>query len=275
MAAVQPTGVESIYSGLLAPLPSLYIMQTKRGCIQELMGCDAKSEFLIATKEDQKAVQFYGLEESSFMMRLCCKNQRPLTMNIHKGENGEGPKMLKFDRPYRCMPAACKPCCQQEINVSDAATGSVVGSAKEGSCYICPTPYYQIKDGSGTTQFELQQPVCCGGLMVNIFAEGLCNCKIPFYLYPPGKRAEADIKGKVIKEWGGLVAEMFTSADKFSVEFPTDATPETKAAIWAGVMLVDYNHFEGGTDQSDSGGMGVMGGMLGAAPAPETEMMDR
>ena len=28
-------------------------------------------------------------------------------------------------------------------------------------------------------KYELQQPTCCGGLCINFFAEGLCNCKIP------------------------------------------------------------------------------------------------
>jgi hypothetical protein len=35
--------------------------------------------------------------------------------------------------------------------------------------------------------------------------------------------------GKIVKEWGGLGTELFTSADKFSVEFPAGATAADKA----------------------------------------------
>lgn len=260
---------------------SIFIKQTKKGCIQELMGCEATNEFkLFPTKDDAKsddAMVMYSLEESSFLVRCCCQNNRSFTQTVWLGnKEAKADVVLKMERPLAC---AMQPCCccssppfMQTMNMMNA-DDTKLGS-NEIPCFVC-VPAIKVKNADGAIDYSVQMPTCMGGMCVNVCAEGLCNCKIPFYLYPPGKRAEADIKGKVIKEWGGLVAEMFTSADKFSVEFPTDATPETKAAIWAGVMLVDYNHFEGGTDQSDSGGMGVMGGMLGAAPAPETEMMDR
>jgi len=267
MAAVAPssgTGPGGLYQTELGPLASLYVMQTKRGCFQELMGCDAKSEFLISTKEDQKTVLFYALEESSFCIRLICKASRPLKMTIYKGGKGDmSTPMLVLDRPYRFPLGQCKCCCYQEISVS-TPENIKIGSAKE-TMYFCPIPSFMILDGSGGKKYELSMPVCCGGMCVNVCAEGCCNCKIPFYIYAPGGRqgGEEAVKGKIIKEWGGLATELFTSADKFSVEFPKDATPEDKAALLAGVMLVDYNFFEGGKDKNNGGA------------APEAETMER
>jgi len=259
MDAVLPNdaghGVES-----LAALKTLLIMQTRKGCLQEMMGCDATSEFNIATKEAPNDIKYYAIEQSSFCIRLCCKASRPLTMTVHVGTSAAGPVLLKMDRPFRCPLGQCKCCCGQEMRVANAG-GQPLGKAVEGF-YVCPTPFFQIKDASGATQYEVQQPTCCFGSCVNVCAEGCCNCKIPFYVYPPGNREDPGV-GKVIKEWGGLATEMFSSADKFSVEFPPDASPEVKAAIWGAVMLVDYNFFEGGKESPTIG-----------AP-PSAEAMDR
>ena len=187
-------------------------------------------------------------------------------MKIHSGPDATSPLMLKFERPFRCTLAPCKCCCQQEIWAKDPATGAVLGGGKEG-CWMCAAPFFHILDASMTPQYEIQQPTCCCGICVNFCAEGCCNCKVPFYIFPPGKRDSGADVGKVIKEWGGLASEIFTSADKFSVTFPPDSTPEMKAAIWAAVMLIDYNFFEGGKEAA-----------IGAPPtpeAPEIQLIDR
>ena len=248
----------STYANALAPHGSLYIKQTRKGCLQELLGCDANSEFKIATKEDPKTDLFYAIEETNFCIRLVCKNQRPLTMSVHNGPDASAPVMLTIDRPFRCPYGSCKCCCFQEISVKDAATGTKLGGAKE-KFYCCPVPLFQVLEGDKAL-YDLQMPTCCGGFCVNVCKEGLCNCKIPFYLYEPGKR-DAEL-GSIIKEWGGLGAELFTTADKFSVTFPEGATPETKAAIWSAVMLLDYNFFE------------KRGGVAGGG-APKNEEMER
>ena len=52
------------------------------------MGCEATTEFDISTLEDRKTNIMYALEESSFCIRLCCKNIRPWKMMLStaKGE---------------------------------------------------------------------------------------------------------------------------------------------------------------------------------------------
>ena len=39
---------------------NLFIKQTRRGCLQECMGCEAKTEFNIATMEDTKLNKLYA-----------------------------------------------------------------------------------------------------------------------------------------------------------------------------------------------------------------------
>ena len=55
----------------------IFVKQTKKGCIQELLGCEAKNEFLIYNNGDEAKNSDvseigYSLEESSCCMRFCC-----------------------------------------------------------------------------------------------------------------------------------------------------------------------------------------------------------
>ena len=86
-AAVGISGPEFI----LAPHQALLVKQTMRGCLQECMGCEAKSEFKISPmdwgylesggllKEGAmtQADILYALEQSGFCVRLCWRDGRP------------------------------------------------------------------------------------------------------------------------------------------------------------------------------------------------------
>ena len=201
------------------------------------MGCDATSEFKIATLENPGTQVFYALEESSFCIRLFCKASRPLTMTVYEGENKEGKPVMKLDRPFRMAMGNCKCCCYQEIFALDAEGGKV-GGVKE-QMYMCPVPRFDIYDNTGN-KFFISQPTCCGGFCVNCMAKGCCNCKIPFYIFAPGQdpTKHEEAKGEIVKEWGGLATEMLTSADKFSVKFPEGASDAEKAGLFAAVMMI-------------------------------------
>lgn len=55
-------------------------------------------------------------------------------------------------------------------------------------------------------------------MCVNICAEGLCNCRIPFYVFPPtGGTTKEEKIGFITKIWAGMTSEVFTDAAKFEV----------------------------------------------------------
>ena len=61
-------------------------------------------------------------------------------------------------------------------------------------------------------------PTCMGGMLPNLCAEGLCNCRVPFYVFPPtGGTTKDDKIGFITKIWAGLGTELFTDAAKFEV----------------------------------------------------------
>lgn len=73
-------------------------------------------------------------------------------------------------------------------------------------------------------------PTCLGGMVVNVCAEGLCNCRIPFYVFPPTGGTSKDEKiGFVTKIWAGLGTELFTDAAKFEVS--TSGKPSLQRSL--------------------------------------------
>jgi hypothetical protein len=230
-------------SGVLAPHPNLFVKQTKRGCLQELMGCEAKTEFQIATMDQKDFNLFYVLEQTSCMNRFVCGGNRPWEMIMSTGGAGGGPLVAKFVRPFKCPAGTCKICCHQEVQVKDA-NGSDLGLVKE-QCYYF-VPMFDIKRPDMSVEYRLGPPTCLGGTCVNVCAEGCCNCRIPFYVFPPTGGSDTGSKiGSMTKIWGGLGTELFTDADKFEVTFPNDATPDGKLRLLGSLFLLNQIFFEG------------------------------
>jgi hypothetical protein len=178
--------------GHLASLPTLMIKQTRRGCIQELFGCEAKNEFNIATIEQPNVNFMYSLEESSCCCRFICKNRRSMQQHVWMGNNaggGDAFKVMSAKKDFTCGLAPCQCCCNPYLDLLDGANAPL-GKIKVPM--FCNIPQYNIYDENGQQEYEMHQPTCCGGLCVDLNAEGFCNCKIPYYIYTPG---QAD-KGK-------------------------------------------------------------------------------
>ncbi len=83
-----------------------------------------------------------------------------------------------------------------------------------------------------------------GGMCVDCMAEGLCNCKIPFYVYKPGKCEKGEEVGKIVKVWGGLGREMLTDAAQFELSFPPGIDTQAKARLLGSTIFVNMLFFE-------------------------------
>jgi len=234
---------------------SIFIKQTKKGCIQELMGCEATNEFkLFPTKDDAKsddAMVMYSLEESSFLVRCCCQNNRSFTQTVWLGnKEAKADVVLKMERPLAC---AMQPCCccssppfMQTMNMMNA-DDTKLGS-NEIPCFVC-VPAIKVKNADGAIDYSVQMPTCMGGMCVNVCAEGLCNCKIPFYIYKEGvPPVDGNQVGKIIKMWRGMGTEVFSDAASFNVEFPADADAAGKARLVGTTFYINMLFFEKGGD---------------------------
>ena len=84
-------------------------------------------------------------------------------------------------------------------------------------------------------------------MCVDCMAEGCCNCKIPFYIYPPGSSTETGKEvGKIVKLWRGVGTDIFTDAASFNVQFPPGIDEVGKARILGTTFFINMLFFEKG-----------------------------
>lgn len=231
----------------------LLIKQTRKGCCQECMGCEATNEFLVFPNvqkaKDSGNQIMYSKESSSFCCRLCCLNQRSFTQTVWSGtKDAKGSEVMAMDRPFTCPLAPLTCCCVPTIAFKNG--DAVLGSAQV-PCFLC-VPALDVLDASGQKEFQVQQPTCCGGCCVNCWAEGCCNCKTPFYVYKPGVTPSSGNQvGKIVKLWRGIGTEFFTDAASFRVEYPPDASAESKARLMGTTFFINILFFEKGANEEN------------------------
>jgi len=259
-------GVE--FNTLLDSSSEFMLAQTRKGCFQEMCGCDANTQFKFIINGQHSATLD---ERSSCCNRFCCKGDRwwytrmVMGNNLDAKCNDSQPALLNFYRPYRCHKSPCKCCCYQEVQVSDGA-GHFLGGIKEQ--FWCCVPKYTIYDHMETPVYDVHMPTCVGGQCVNCCAEGCCNCRVPFYLYPPGgdddsslnathctqaEGVEGPTKAQICKIWSGLGTELFTDADKFEVKCPDGSDAAKKAQLIASTLLINQVEFERSDENAASG----------------------
>ena len=227
------------------PYTNLLVKQTTRGFIQEMMGCEALTEFRINTKTpDGKKVKdvMYALEDSGCIMRRLCPMLHAWTMNVWTGNEASGKSVVSYERPCRAPMGPMKCCLSQEVSVKDA-NGDSLGRIVE-DFYYC-VPRFLINGKDDKPQYILSQPTCWGGMCINVFAEkgGLCF-RVPFYIFEPGKEhVVGEQSGKIVKKFSGG-KELYTDADNFKLKFPVHELNGNKALLLGSVFLINQLMFE-------------------------------
>jgi len=247
------------------------------------MGCDANTEFIVGTRDNQpkagpmgmngpegppQNAMFYAVEDASFLCRFCFSTQRTSKLQMHMGKDDTGAKVMSYDRPYRFAPGPCKCFCFQQMDFFDEKD-QPIGKVME-PFYLC-VPFFNVMDEKEQVQYRVQMPTCCGGMLVDCCAEGCCNMKIPFYIYGAdgdmtrtnellGKTPKSDPKGsrngsmiaQITKVWAGFTKELYSDADNFDVEFPATASPKQKALLVGTVFFLNMLFFERQANKSAS-----------------------
>lgn len=108
-------------------LEKMEIRQTRRGWCQELLGCDAKTEFKYFVGNDQIAT---SIEDTDCCCRMFCNPIHPFKMVV-KELNTEA-EMVSVDRPCACQQGPCKCCCYQTATFTSG--GQDIGKIEE-KCY--------------------------------------------------------------------------------------------------------------------------------------------
>mmetsp|Transcript_43073 Transcript_43073/g.119116 ORF Transcript_43073/g.119116 Transcript_43073/m.119116 type:complete len:288 (-) Transcript_43073:159-1022(-) len=255
---------------------SLLVQQTMRGCLQECLGCEAKSEYKLSdfdtkwldgyTVSEEATGQpniMYALEQSSCCCRLFWRDGRPFDMKLSEGGESGGQEIVTFHKPcsmplYVSIPATREggtidcPCCCMLPSVETMLPGGAPLGNK--SKYICDinlcVPKLSYSEG-GEQVYILKPETCCGGCCI------ACNCcsgkgliYIPFYFHEPGSMTVVggDYEGngtpQIRKVWAGMKKECCSTADTFAVIFPQGINANRKAGILGLTFLLGFTVFE-------------------------------
>lgn len=271
-------------SGLFGTRNALLVKQTTRGCLQECLGCEAKSEFTVAPLDwknvdkwrvNEEALNepdiMYALEESSCCCRLCWRDGRPFDMVVSeyagkddKGKHQGGKEQVVYKKPcgfplYFSIPTEdgsidC-PCCCLLPKVDTHQPGPDGAPMGSTSSYVCDQNLFVPKlkySENGEDIYYLRPETCCAGCCV------ACSCgsgngfgSLAFFFHTPddmdnpvGGAFSDTTTPQIRKVWGGLKKECCTTADTFAVQFPADITPERKAGLLGLTFLLDFTVFE-------------------------------
>ena len=194
---------------------------------------------------------FRAIEYSSCCARCCCDgSSRPLQMSVKhiasivEYQTDVSKTYLTINKPCRC---SCFCCCRPYMDVRHVDTGKFFGRIRE-PC-VCCDPTVQLYDCQGVLRYVISANCCQDGLCCGAACQKLND--IEFLIYQNGM-----VVGR-LRKLSANVAEFFTKADSYSVEFPSTATPEEKMLLITAGLMIDYSYFE---NEEDAGAKSHMEG---------------
>ncbi|XP_066907992.1 phospholipid scramblase 2-like, partial [Halyomorpha halys] len=198
---------------VLNEIEELRIYQELEFC-EILFRIETKNRYRINTTDGE--LLLYAVEHSCFLCRWICRSSRPFRMSIY---DMYGRELVRLQRRLACT-GCCFPCCPlQKVRVF-SPPGKFVGTVEES--YHCWSSRFVIKNSFGKVVFEIRGPCYarCPGASIIVADFKIFNLK--------GKEI-----GRITKEWGGLLRELFTNSDFFALTFPKHLCPLQKVRVFS------------------------------------------
>ncbi|KAI0222563.1 Phospholipid scramblase 3 [Lamellibrachia satsuma] len=149
---------------------------------------------------------------------------------------------MRIVRPFKC--GCCGnwsqilPCCSVGVEVQ-APVGTTIGHFRKDSS--CIAPKFSVSDGQDQVQLHVSGPLC-------VCESPCCPFSQEFTIYSSDWETQV---GKISKQYSGLVKEMFTTADNFTVSFVKDMDVKMKTVLIGGAFLLDFLYFEKKADKGE------------------------
>lgn len=194
-------------------------------------------ETLISNMEDKNSVIFHAEQESSLILMFLCGGYYPFKTNVVMGDKARGQKIAYFERPF-----PCKYCKFQEIKAYNAEN-QLLGTVTETVWYCIPT--FQVHRADGSVEYKVHPPTCCGGICIDCWAEGFNLFWPPWYVFPPDTPKggiKEEMVGKTSKIRGNFYSECL-GFRKYKMEFPKDASADSKARLFGAALLLKSLNF--------------------------------
>lgn len=224
-----PPGLE-----YLTYLDQLLVQQVVE-LLEAFTGWETDNKYAVKNMMGQQC--YYALEESGCCSKMCCKDARGFTMKIVDNTQRE---VIRARRDFNCCATKCCwlpccGCCRHEI-VVESPPGVVIGRVHNECSFIRQSFSVKLGDeGSEEEVLKIVGPLC--------LKRSLCCicCDVTFTIE---STSTGDEVGKLKKQFTGMVKEVFTDADNFSVTFPKDLDVRAKAVLLCAVFLIDFLYYE-------------------------------
>jgi len=258
--------------GYLESKSAILVKQTARGCLQECMGCEARSEYKISAMDfgymesrgllrdgaTSQPDEMYALEQSSFCMRCCWRDGRAMSISVSAGAEAGGTALIDYEKPCGCplnifIPTGddgggveC-PCCCCLPELTTTVDGHELKSQYLCDGYCCVSKFGYYEDGEQI--YVLKPDTCCCGCCPTC-SMGRGRPAIPYYFYDAGDnritdgQSDEDRQPQIRKVFTGLAKECCTTADTFAVFFPQGSDVKRKAGLLGLTFLLDFTVFE-------------------------------
>lgn len=196
-------------------------------------GCDMPMNFELINERNQ--IIYQSEEHNGCCIRNCVPQGMRTESILSTMINAP---VLRFQRESRCVLNCCLPCCccalpfskEQLSVVSIAGGGSVLGTIRHD--WSMWTSKFSVLNGTGEVMAKIEGPgkgnFSCGG-------------DIEFQMLAPNGYK----LGSITKHYGGLVGELCTDFDEFTINFPLDLDVTLKAClVGAAHLIVSYDFLD-------------------------------
>ena len=193
----------------LANYKELVVRQTKE-MLEIFTGFETANRYRVLTPEGEEAMFCY--EESGMLSRQFMGSHRPLNLHVI---DTKGQPVLNANRNFFWF--------FSHLNVQDGS-GASLGSLHR-------------KFGMLNRKFALLDS---GGRQI----AGLTGSVFRSYTFTLNN-AQGQEMGRIVKKWGGIIKEVFTDADTFSIQFSdVERSQEIRLLLIASAFAIDLDFFE-------------------------------
>ena len=226
------------------------IIRQQPELFEAITGCETANRYHVYGQTGQELKYLFKcMEKSGFCMRSCCpSNIREFNMEIiHILNLGPQPVSKLFANAMKPLMCPCFCCCRPEMTLLLGEQKEIVG--KIVNPYTCCDPEFEIFDKSGNVKFKVHADCCQCGLRC---ANNICGkfSSANFEIYDGTLTNKV---GQISRMAAQSYTEMVTDADSYQINFPAQASAEDKLLLIALGLMIDYQYFESGASDSNTG----------------------
>lgn len=207
------------------------IMVKQEFAMLEMCSCEAKNRYSVTQPNGESAgpdIFLYLDEDSQCLERICCSVNRSLTLNVHAGKDKDGNIVQSMYKPFH-LQGCCF--CRPRFEVFAGPKGQNQIGSIEDPCRCCMMDQ-QIKNTAGDTIFTTYGSICQLGMCCP------CCASVDFDVLQKGNSVGTISKRPM------TCGECCKKTNRFTVDFPKNASTTDRRLIFAASMLLDLEYFE-------------------------------